>query len=240
MADPSQMSPAQVLSSMIDDAVRKAMVETRTHVPATVLSFARRPPAGRAEVSVRIDMLARLRTGETMQIPQVDRVPVLWPGGGGWVMDADLSPGDQVVLEVMDRDIAGWLESGDLSEPATGVLHAVTVCAALAVTLRSDAKVASARPGAGAMYLGTAKGTPPWIRLGTLPTPKLTLQAPAIALGEGATLGVARQTDPVTPDADWLAWFAAVASFTGIPVPVPPLGVPFARITTASTVSKSL
>lgn len=239
MADTSELSPEKILAKMIDDAVRRAMVETRTHVPATVISFSRVP---RAEVSVRVDMLARLLTGETIQIPQVDRVPVLWPAGGGFALDADLLPGDQVLLEVFDRDIAFWLAAGDVAEPATGVLSSVTCSAALAVSIRSDKKVGKARPGTGAMYWGTSQGTPPWMRLKTIPAAKVVLQAPTIELGEGATLGVARQTDPVAADAAWVAWFAAVAAaLAGLGVPTPvPTGVPLGRILTASTIAKSL
>lgn len=234
MADISQMSPEQALAALIDAAVRRAMVETRTHVPATVLAFKRTP---RAEVSVQVDMKARLRTGETVEIPRLDRVPVLWPAGGGWTFDADLVVGDQVLLEVFDRDISEWLVSGGTVDPATGMLHAITCCTALAVSIRSDAKVAKATPGPGALLIGRESGAPPWVRLGTLPAPKITLQAPTIALGENATLGVARQTDPVAADAAWVTWFAALASFTGIPVPA---GVPLGRILTASTIVKAL
>ena len=237
MADVSHMSPEQALSAIIDDAVRRVMVEIASHVPATVISFARRP---RAEISVSVGMRARLRSGQTVAIGQIDRVPVIWPASGRWCMDADLDPGDEVLLLVMDRDISGWLQSGKTSDPATGLLHHISCCVALADSLRSDAKVARAVPGAGTMYLGQSTGTPPWIRLATLPTPHATLEAPAINIGEGATLAAARQTDAVTPDAAWLAWFASVSvALAGLgiptPTPIPPAGVPFARITGGST-----
>ena len=75
------------------------------------------------------------------------------------------------------------------------------------------------------MLIGRENGAVPWLRLKTLPTPTIVLEAPAISLGNGATLGVARQTDPVAADAAWIAWFTAVGAFTGIPAPVvTPLG----------------
>ena len=201
---------AKILSDLIDAAVRRAMVETRTHVPATVLSFTRRP---RAEVSVRVDMLARLRSGELMEIPQVDRVPVLWPAGGGFAHDADLRPGDQVMLEVFDRDISGWLSSGDSpAEPATGTLSSITCSAALAVSLRSDKYVAQARPAAGEYYMGTDTGSPPWMRMATIPAAKFTVEAPMIHLGQAATLGVARLADPVAAAAAMVSFMSSVST----------------------------
>jgi hypothetical protein len=235
--DPSKMSPDQALSALLDEVTRRIAVEIRTHVPGTIVSFSR--ATGRAEASVRVDMRARLRTGQTFPIGQIDRCPVLWPAGGGWCTDADLVPGDEVCVMVFDRDISEWLESGGEVDPLTGQLHSITSAAVLAVSLRSKPKIGAADPGAGAYYLGRESGSPPWLRLGTLPTPRATVEAPAIYLGDGATLGVARLNDPVTPDAVWLAWLAAVATATGVPLPIPPAGVPFASITSASAIVRS-
>ncbi len=243
MAEIDGLSPDKLLSKIIDNAVRKAMVETQTHVPATVISFKRMP---RPEVSVRVDMKVRLRSGDTMEVAQVDRVPVTWPAGGGWCMDADLVPGDQVLLEVFDRDIAGWLKTGEPADPATGQLHAITCCTALAVSIRSDAKVAKAMPGTGVFFLGREAGTPPWMRFYSLPVPKITLQAQQILLGEGATLGVVRQNDPALPLAGMIAWMTAVsAGLSGLGVPAAAAAqaaaqTNFASIPVASTIVKAL
>jgi hypothetical protein len=193
--DPSQMSPDQALSALLDETARRIAVEIRTHVPGTIISFSR--SSGRAEASVRVGMKARLRTGETVPIAQVDRCPVLWPAGGGWCLDADLRPGDEVCVVVFDRDISEWLDSGGLADPLTGNLHSISSAAVLAVSLRSRPKVGMADPGAGSMLIGQESGAPPWLRLNTLPIPSIVVEAPSIALGDGATLGVARLTDPV-------------------------------------------
>lgn len=252
--DIANLPPEQALAALIDAAVRRAMIETRTHVPATVISFERSP---RAMASVRVDVLARLRSGETVAVPQLDRIPVLWPAGGGFAMDADLRPGDQVLLEVFDRDISAWLTSGEVSAPATGILSSLSCSAALAVGLRSEAKVGAARPGVGALYIGDDSGAPPWLRLGTVPTASATVEAPSIFLGEGATLGVARMGDTVAADVAGTTLLTniqlALVALGAIPVNAPasaaiaavtaalPAGLTgLGKISSASTVVKSV
>jgi hypothetical protein len=217
--DPSQMSPDQALSALLDETARRIAVEIRTHVPGTIVSYSR--ATGRAEASVRVDMKARMRNGQTFPIGQVDRCPVLWPAGGGWCHDADLSPGDEVCVVVFDRDISEWLESGGEADPLSGNLHSISNAAVLAVSLRSKPKVGGADPGAGAFYLGREDGSAPWMRLKTLPTPSAVLEAPAISLGDGATLGIARITDAVSAAANGAtlltAITAALTAITAIP-----------------------
>lgn len=210
--DPSQMSPDQALSALLDETARRIAVEIRTHVPGTIVSYSR--ATGRAEASVRVDMRARLRTGETVPIGQVDRCPVLWPAGGGWSFDADLRPGDEVCVVVFDRDISEWLDNGGEADPITGNLHAVSSAAVLAVSLRSKPKVGLADPGAGALLVGQESGQPPWVRLKTLPTPSMTLEAPVIALGDAATplQGAARVGDTVIAGLTMTTWIAAVTA----------------------------
>lgn len=248
MSDASRVTPSEALSTLLDDVARRVAINTRTMVPAVVVSFARSP---RAEVSVQVQMLARLRTGETVQIPQVDRVPVVWPAGGGWVMDADLEPGDQVMLQVFDRDISTWLADGDLSAPQTGMLHSLSSSACAAVSLRSESEVAEAVPGTGAMLIGRDSGLPPWVRMFSAGPPRVVLEAPSIELGDGATAGVARLAEPVrtaivpaalpivtpNPADPWSVWFLAVG--VGSSAGPPPLTSPIGWISTASTVVKS-
>lgn len=192
----------------------------RTIVPGSVTAFSRNP----RECSVRIDMLAQLRNGDSAEIPPIDRVPIVWPCGGGFAMDADLAIDEQVLVLVCDRDISGWLPAGGLVDPPRRLLHDVTNAIAL-VGLRSINRQSKIQPAPGELVLGADTGNPPWVKLGTLP-PSVTMEAPVISLGEGATplQGAARVGDPVTVPAlepnppfgpnPWLLWFDALAAFS--------------------------
>lgn len=225
------------LNDVFRVAFERHQAEIRTAIVGTVVSFDRNP----RQCSVRVDMRAQLRTGEFVAIPQIDAVPVIWPVGGGFAMDADLAIGEQVMLIVIDRDISGWLPAGDLHDPPRLALHNLTNAVAIPGA-RSINRQGGQRPAAGELYLGADTGQAPWLKLGTKPLATATIEAPTIAIGEGATplQGAARVGDSVVPDAAWLTWFATVAASLNslgfpAPLPIPPVGVPFAKITTGST-----
>lgn len=222
------------LNDVFAVAFERSQSAIRTVVPAHVTAFSRNP----RECSVKIDMLAQLRNGDTLEVPEITRCPIVWPVGGGFAMDADLSIGEQVLVLVCDRDIAGWLPAGDVEAPKRRLLHDVNNAVVLP-GLRSINRQGRQAPAVGELYIGADTGDAPWLTLGTIP-PSVTVEAPSISLGDGATLGVARMGDPVTPDAAWMTWFGAVATALSIPVPVPPAGVPWATITLGSTIVRSV
>lgn len=226
------------LNDVFTVAFEREQAMIRTIVPAHVTAFSRNP----RECSIEIDMLAVLRSGDTLDVSKVDKCPIVWPVGGGFAMDADLAIGEQVLALVCDRDISGWIPTGAVQQPTRRLLHNITNAVVLP-GLRSINRQGRQAPAAGELYLGADTGQAPWVKLGTVP-PSATVEAPSISLGEGATLGVARQTDPVTPDAAWLTWFATVAASLNslgfpAPLPIPPAGVPWATITTGSMIVRA-
>lgn len=56
-------------------------------------------------------------------LPVIHNVPVCWPRGRGFACIGTLQPGDPVLLVCMDRDISGWRDSGDASEPEDARVH---------------------------------------------------------------------------------------------------------------------
>ena len=235
------------LNDVFAVAFEREQVSLRTIVPGHITAFSRNP----RECTVKIDMLAQLRTGETVELPEIFRCPIVWPVGGGFAMDADLAIGEQVMVLVCDRDISGWLPAGAVEAPKRRLLHNLSNAIVLP-GLRSINRQGKQAPAAGELYLGNDTGAAPWLKLGTIP-PSATLEAPAISLGEGATLGVARLTDPVScaelplpsppgvPDLSdpWVIWFNAVGvGAASVPGP-PPWGSPIAFVSSASTTVRS-
>lgn len=56
-------------------------------------------------------------------IPIIQNVPVMFPIGRGFRIDATLEQGDPVLLVCLDRDNSGWLDNGQPSPPADPRLH---------------------------------------------------------------------------------------------------------------------
>lgn len=157
-------------------------------------------------------MQAMLRSGDVVTLPQIDRVPVLWPAGGGWAMDADLVVGENVLLIVFDRDISGWLPSGAVQAPVRRMLHDISSCVAVP-GLRPISRQGSQSVAPGELFIGSDTGSPPMLTMRKLPA-SATLEATTISLGAGATplQGAARVGDTVVPGETMLAWIAAVTT----------------------------
>lgn len=218
------------LGDVINAGILRILVGLRVAIPAEVVSFSRTPFR---HVKVKIGIRSQLRSGEYIDHPEIDRVPVLMPGGGGYALDVDLLPGEEVMLLVADRGLDEWLASGGPANPPAGRLH--TLSNAVAIPgLYSMAKPQLQQPGPGTLYLGSTDGAAPWLRMGDTGT---TLSAATIRLGEAAMLGVARLSDSVTMAPAWAAWFAAVTTAVNTVAPgsaILPTS-PIGTITSAST-----
>lgn len=107
------------LPGVLRSVFRKLMQGTDGMLPATVVSYDRV-----ANVATVRPLIALLTTsGETVKRAQVARVPVVALGGGGFVINFPLRPGDRGWIEASDRDISLFLQSGGDAAPNTLRLH---------------------------------------------------------------------------------------------------------------------
>ena len=107
------------LGGALRSVFRKLMQGTDGMLPATVVSYDRT-----ANVATVRPLIALLTTsGGIVQRAQVAQVPVIALGGGGFVINFPLQPGDRGWIEASDRDISLFLQSGDDAAPNTLRLH---------------------------------------------------------------------------------------------------------------------
>lgn len=223
------------LSDVVDAGVERGRVETRTAIPGTIVAFKSGPPES---CKVQPNLRRVTNDGVEVTMPQVDEAPIVWPGAAGWTVSTDLKRGDEVVCLVADRAIDAWLQQGGTVTPRDGRLHDPTDIIVIP-GLRSNKTATRVVRGRNTLYIGSDNGSAPWMRLKSGAGAAATIEAPQINLGQGAGLGVARQTDKVTVtplQTDWLAWFNALGALIMTP---PPVGSPIAQITTASSKVKS-
>lgn len=227
------------LKDLVEEGVLRALMEGRTAIPGQVFGF--RPfKGGVAEhLYIELGIKRQTRDGRVVELPKVDRVPILWPGGSGFTAGTELQKGDEVLCIVCDRAIDAWLDGGGVQVPRSGRLQDITDIVALP-GLTSAKRAVTVKRGSKTYYIGTHDGRPPWIRIENRTTPTIKIEATEIRLGDLATRGVARLNDSTTlssnPLDPWVAWFTAVGTFTGA---VPPLVSPLASISSASTKAKS-
>lgn len=54
---------------------------------------------------------------EPRTLPIIKDVPVLYPGGGGYMLTFDIPVGSQVLLIVPERALNSWMQTGDVGDP---------------------------------------------------------------------------------------------------------------------------
>ncbi len=82
-------------------------------LPATVIAYDRASKVATVQPSI----LVVSTTGETTKRAQVAKVPVFQIGGGGYLIDFNLKPGDRGWILACDRDISRYISSGKIVAP---------------------------------------------------------------------------------------------------------------------------
>jgi len=107
------------LSGAFRQIFKKLLQSTDGMLPAKVISYDRA-----ANVATVQPVIAILTTdGNRVERASIARVPVLALGGGGFVLNFPLQPGDLGWIEASDRDISLYMQSLGDSQPNTFRLH---------------------------------------------------------------------------------------------------------------------
>ncbi len=106
------------LEELLRGAIRTAMMELHTHLPAKVESY---DPATQT-ATVRPELF-RFVEGQELHPAAVEDVPVIFPRGGGTVFTFPVEPGDGCLLAYCEKDMSGWLKTGSPGVPPSGRLH---------------------------------------------------------------------------------------------------------------------
>jgi len=94
-------------------AIDSALKDTHTCLPGIIHSF--NPATQTAEVQPAIKRIFN-ETG-AVNLPMCVDVPVIFPGGGGFMLTFPVVAGDECVLVFSERCIDGWAMDGEISEP---------------------------------------------------------------------------------------------------------------------------
>lgn len=224
---------------MVNDLVSElsAFIETRladvhTGMPAEVVSFNAETATATVQPLLKRTYVDAAGVRTVVLLPQIQGAPVQYPHGGGCSITWPLVPGERVWLSFAERSLDRWLASQDgaavsPNDPRKHNLSDAIVMAGVDPTaLRRPVD-----PSALVIRRELGEGE-------TGPHAEVRLQPDGqVLLGEGATLGVAREGDGIeisrTTAPAFFTFLDAVAS-SG-PATVPPFqGTIAGRITSAS------
>jgi hypothetical protein len=187
------------LGGTLRSVFRKMMQGTDGMLPATVVSYNRT-----TNMATVRPIVALLTTGGAI-VPRasVASVPVLALGGGGFVLNFPLQPGDRGWIEASDRDISLFMQSmSDDQPPNTMRLHSFEdgrfipdVFAAYDVSeVADDAMTIQSLDGAVRVELSPAR-----IRMVApdvlIDTEQLTVNGPTLLNGDVETVGTLTNND---------------------------------------------
>ena len=99
------------IANTIPEVIHDLLKDVHTAIQGTIVTY---DPATR-RARVRPSLRRRDESGAVVDRPEIDQVPVSWPGGDGTTAHATLQEGDQVYLIYSMRGYRAWLEK---HEPA--------------------------------------------------------------------------------------------------------------------------
>tara|TARA_R110001606_G_scaffold44813_7_gene116989 strand:+ start:2666 stop:3403 length:738 start_codon:yes stop_codon:yes gene_type:complete len=111
----------ETLNTAIEGYVRSGQLSTRTNFPGKVTDF---DPV-KQTASVQPQIKATLGSGDTVSLPVLIDVPVLFPRAGGFSMTFPVEIGDEVWISCSDRDFSSWLQLGGMQKPDSKKLHSL-------------------------------------------------------------------------------------------------------------------
>lgn len=108
------------LTSGMDLVLRKFLLKVDDMLPARVVAYSP-PPVNRAQIEILYKITMTDGSLNPMSAPA--EVPVLFPGGGGFVLTFPLKPGDLGWIKAADRDMSLFLQSYEAEPGNTTRLH---------------------------------------------------------------------------------------------------------------------
>lgn len=228
-----QGSTTPTWAEVIRRAIRAAMLELNTGLPARVVEYDPDTQSATVQPLFKRAFLDQDENENVVKAPSIQSVPVIFPGGGGWCIRWRLAPGDVVFLQFSQRsmDKLKQAPSGQEVDPVESRHHDLSDAVALA-TFRTP-QGALPDPGED-LVLGREDGSSE-IRL--KPDGVIELGA------DGPARGVVRIDDETLvdngTDSAFVQWMAAVdAGFTALAAltapPLSPVGAAGAAYVSAS------
>lgn len=100
----------------IKATIQRELQKMRTGVPAVIVSF-----DASNQMAVVKPLIRRFTTVDdeqkTVEMPDIVQVPIIQPRAGDFALTFPVEPGDEVMLQVSDRPLDTWIDSGGVQDP---------------------------------------------------------------------------------------------------------------------------
>lgn len=111
----NELSPDQL--SIIQDAIRSELANLWTALPCEVDSYNSEAITVNVQPLIKIPIRTESGDIETVELPVIEDVPVMFPCAGGFTITHPIQKGDECLVSFADRNIDLWWQSGGLQNP---------------------------------------------------------------------------------------------------------------------------
>lgn len=111
----NERSPEMV--QIIQSAIENALANLWTCLPCEVVSYNSEKITIEAQPLIKIPVALPDGTIDTLQLPVLQDVPVMFSGAGGFTITHPIKVGDECLVDLADRNIDLWWQSGGIQDP---------------------------------------------------------------------------------------------------------------------------
>lgn len=109
----TDFNETESLDVVFERVFNSLLCNVHTAMPAKVVSF----DASNQTVSIQPSLMRKFVGQDPAPLPQIDDVPVLFPGSGEWWITVDVKPGSYVLAVFSERALESWLDRGGVVDP---------------------------------------------------------------------------------------------------------------------------
>jgi hypothetical protein len=199
----TEFNETESLDVVFGQVFDSLLCNVHTAMPARVVSFDRDAQT----LSVQPVLKRKFRGVDPQPLPQIDDVPVVFPGSGDWWITVDIAVDSYVLLVFAERALESWLDQGGILDPQ--IARKFDLSDAIAIPGINPSPEALS-PGVAADKITIRKrDNSVYVELDALTA---VVEAASIKLGATATQPLVLGT---TLAAAFTAWTAAVATAGG-------------------------
>ncbi|KAF1013157.1 MAG: hypothetical protein GAK29_04731 [Acinetobacter bereziniae] len=111
----NELAPDQL--SIVRDAIRAELANLWTSLPCEIDSYDSEAVTVNVQPLIKIPVMTNTGEIETVELPVIEDVPVMFPCAGGFTITHPINKGDECLVSFADRNIDLWWQSGGIQNP---------------------------------------------------------------------------------------------------------------------------
>lgn len=139
------MSLPQTLGEVINAAIRQGSAALHVSMPGRIKAYNATEQTADVEPLLKFDRTLDDDTQVAEPLPVLHKVPVQFPGAGGYALTFPVAVGDPCLLVFADRSLDAWYAQGGVVDPLDSRQHDLSDAVAL-LGVRSSKDALSAAP----------------------------------------------------------------------------------------------